>query len=54
MLGGQNENPCREPSIKSPSSLIMFFSVSSISRTIKDILLQKSLELKMEGRKIFT
>ena len=49
-----NENPCREPSIKSPSSLIKFFSVSSISGTIIDILLQMSTELKMEGRKSFT
>ena len=54
VFGGQNENPCREPSIKSPSSLIMFFSVSSMSSTIKDILIQKSTELKMEGRKSFT
>ena len=52
--GGQNENTCTDPSIKSPSSLIMFFSVSSISSTIKDTLLQKSTELKMEGRKSFT
>ena len=51
IFGGQNENPCREPSVKSPSSLIMFFSVSSISSTIKDILFQKSTELEMEGRK---
>ena len=42
--GGQNENPCTDPSKKSPSSLNMFFSVSSLSSTIKDILLQKSTE----------
>ena len=53
-FGGQNEKPCREPSKKSPSSLTMFFSVSSISSTIQDILFQKTTELKMEGRKIFT
>ena len=38
----------------SPSSLIKFFSVSSIASIIKDILLQKSRELKKEGRKSFT
>ena len=54
VFGGQNENPCTEPSIKSPSSLMTFLSVSCISSTIKDILLQKSTELKMEGRKSFT
>ena len=54
VFGGQNENPCIEPSIKSPSSLIMFLSVSSISSTMQDMLLQKSTELKMEGRKSST
>ena len=54
VFGGQNRNPCRELSIKSPSSLIMIFSVSSISSTIRDILFQMSTELKMEGRKSFT
>ena len=54
VFGAQNENPCREPSIKSPSSLNMFLSVSSLCSTIKDILFQKSTELKMEGRKSFT
>ena len=39
---------------KSPSSLTMFFSVSSMCNTINDILIQKSIKLKMEGRKIFT
>ena len=39
---------------KSPSSFVMFFSVSFISSTFKDILLQKSTELKMEGGKSFT
>ena len=39
---------------KSLSSLIMFFSVSSISTTKKEILLQKSTEMKMEGKKSFT
>ena len=29
-------------------------SVSSISSTVQDILLQRSTDLKMEGRKIFT
>ena len=53
-FGGQNENPCTEPSIKTPNSLIMFLSVSSISSTMQDILLQKLTELKMEGRMIFT
>ena len=37
-FGGQNENPCTETSIKSPSSLIMFLSVSSESSTMQDIL----------------
>ena len=54
MFGGQNENPCTEPSTKSPSSLMTFFSVSSISSTMQDILLQKTTELKMKGRKSFT
>ena len=39
---------------KCPSSLITFLSVSSISNTMKIILIQKSVKLKMEGRKIFT
>ena len=51
---GQNENPCTEQSILSPSSLNMFFSVSSISSTIQDILFQKPTELKMEDKKTFT
>ena len=54
VFGGQNEKACGEPSLQSPSSLIMFFSVSSTSSTNEDILFQKSTELKMEGRKIFT
>ena len=54
VFGGQNENPCTEPSIKSPSFLMTLFSVSSISKKMPDILLQKSTELKMEGRKSFT
>ena len=47
VFGGQNENPCREPSIKSPSYLIMFFPVSSVSSTIKVRLLQKLRELNI-------
>ena len=54
VFGGQNENSRREPSIKNPSSLIMFLSVSSISNTIKDILIQNSVKLKKAGRKFFT
>ena len=38
---------------KTPSSLIMFLSASWLSSTMQDILLQKSLELKMESRKSF-
>ena len=55
VLGGQIDYPCTEPSIKIPSSLIMFSSVSSISSTMQDILLQKSPELKRKWRveKIF-
>ena len=49
----QNEKLCVDPSIESPSSLTMFLSVSSISSTMQDILLQKLTELKMEGTKIF-
>ena len=40
VFGGQNENLCTNPSIKSPSSLIMLLSVSSVSNTMQDILLQ--------------
>ena len=48
------ENLCREPSKKSQFSNVVFLSFSSISSTIKGILLQKSTELKMEGRRSFT
>ena len=50
---GQNENQFGEPSIKSPSSLNLFFSVSSISSTIKDILFKKSTDFKKAGCKNF-
>ena len=39
VIGEQKEKPCTDPSIKSPSSLIVFLSVSSISSTMQDILL---------------
>ena len=37
---------------KSPSSLFIFFSVSSITSTIKKVLFQKSIELKMRVKRL--
>ena len=39
---------------KKSQLLIMFLSVTSISSTMQEILLQMSTEMKMEGRKSFT
>ena len=47
IFGGQNELPCKRPSIESPSSLFMFSSVFSISNTISEILIEMSIKLKM-------
>ena len=41
-----NEKPCREPSIKSPSSFLLFFSVSSISIQSKTLWFKSWLNWK--------
>ena len=53
-FGGQKEYHWTFPSIKTPNSLIKFLSASSKSSTLQDILLQKSTEMKKEGKKSFT
>ena len=52
--GGRNENLWTFPSVKTPDCLITLLCASSISSTMKHKLLQKSTELKIDGRKSFT
>ena len=54
LFGGRNEYPWTLPSMKTPNSLLTFEPASSISSTMQDILLQKSTDLKMQGRRSFT
>ena len=54
LLGGRNECPWFLRSLKTPKSFLPLISVNSISSTMQDILLKKSIELKLDGRKSFT